>query len=147
MTKEEIKELIRKEFDSRPHPNVKDDFDLIWDIHEKYFPFSDKEYEPSTISHIIKTIDLNGIFTKRLFLDEINQLPDNCTLYFGADDDGDTYCNVSILREDDMHMLIFKLYDRLHRWACMSNYALCKRIYILEKENEELKNKLASVRI
>lgn len=145
MTKEEIKELVRKEFNSRPHPNVKDDFDLIWDIHEKYFPFSDKEYEPAKFSHIIKTIDLDSVFNKRLFLDEINQLPDNCTLYFDMDDDGNVYCNVSILKEDDIHMLIVKLYDRLHQWACMSNYALCKKIYLLEKENKELKNKLGII--
>lgn len=144
MTKEEIKELIRKEFDSRPHPNVKDDFDFIWDIHEKWFPFSNEDYEPKEYSHIIKIIELNDVITKDDFLNKIKELPDNCRLYFGTDDDGDNYCNVSILKEDDMSMLIFKLYDSLHRWACMSNYALYKRIYLLEKENEELKNKLTS---
>lgn len=146
MTKEEIKELIRKEFDSRPHPNVKDNFDLIWDIHEKWFPFSDKEYEPKKYYQTIKIIGLNDAITKDDFLNKIKELPDNCKICFDTDDDGNTNCNVLVLKEDDMSMLVFKLYDRLHRWACMSNYALCKRIYILEKENEELKNKLASVR-
>lgn len=142
MSKEEIKELIRKEFNDRPHPNVKDDFDLIWDIHEKWLPFSDKDYEPEKHWHTIKNIRLNNAITKNYFLDKIKELPDNCKICFDTDDDGITYCDVLVLKEDDVSMLVVKLYNRFIQWASMSNYALCKRIYTLEKENKELKQKL-----
>lgn len=139
MTKEEMKELIRKEFSNRPHPNVKDDFDFIWDIHEKYDPFKDHEYKPTTISEHIKTIDLMESYRKDEILNRFNQLPDECRLVFDTDEDGRIFCDVSISKEEDTKMTAFKLYSRLVQWAMMQYYALCKKNYLLEKENEELK--------
>lgn len=140
-TKEELYPVIKKIWETSAHPNVKDDFDTVWEIREKYFPFK-SEYSSDFKSTLFKDVELKYITNKKELMEKLEDVPEGAEFHFGAVYDNepilDIYTNEPITIEMEAH----RLYNNLHSWACISAYAVYKRMDTLEKENEELKEKL-----
>lgn len=132
MTKEIIKELVRKEYETKPHPHVKDDFDLVWDIHEEYQPFKENDFKPASLLECIDSIDLEDRLTKTELFDLFKDVPENATLYFSGTEDYIT-CEAYIHVVEDQYKIATRLYRMLYMFTNNSVYDLYKKLYMLEK--------------
>lgn len=135
--KEEIIELIRAEFEHGAHPQITDDFDTIWAIHEKYNPFSDDAYVPSIKYNITDAVDLTGVTSKKELIEKISGLPDDAVMQFDTDDES-VMLYASTPYTESRERTAYTLYCMLMSWASLSLYRMCKESYMLEKQNAEL---------
>lgn len=140
-TKEELYPVIKKIWETSEHPNVKDDFDTVWEIREKYFPFKN-EYSSDFKSVFFKGVELKYITNKKKLMEKLEDVPDDAMFNFDADCDGEVTLDIYIHEPMTIEMVARQIHNTLHSWACTSAYAIYKRMDALEKENEELKKKL-----
>lgn len=141
-TKEELYPLIKEIWETSEHPNVKDDFETVWDIREKYFPFKENELGSGFKYTLFKDVELKYITNKKELMDKLEDVPEGAEFHFGADYDNEPLLDIYTKEHITAEMVAHRLYNTLHSWACISSYATLKRMSILEKENEELKEKL-----
>lgn len=141
--KEEIIELIRAEFEHGAHPQITDDFDTVWAIHEKYNPFSDDAYVPAIKYNITAAVDLTKCTSKKELMERVSELPDDAVMQIDADDDS-VMLYASTPYTETKERTAYKLYCFLMSWASLQHYRLCKKSYMLEKQNAELMEQINS---
>lgn len=141
-TKEELYPIIKKIWETSDHPNVKDDFETVWGIREKYFPFKENEFGSGFKYTLFNSIELRHISNKKELMEKLEDVPEGANFHFGADYDNEPILDIYINEPITIEMVAHRLYNTLHSWACISAYAMYKRMNTLEKENEELKEKL-----
>lgn len=142
MNKETIKALVKQEWDKTPHSSIKDDFELVWEIREKYNPFNDCFFKPVTFNDKIKTFCIPFEVTKSELIDKLKNFPNESKLHICQDEDSDIEINVYKTRKETEIETSKRVCNFLIHWALTSDYHLIKKIFTLEKENAELKKKL-----
>lgn len=148
MDKETIKALVKQEWDKTPHSNIKDDFELVWEIREKYnlrdkySPFNDCFFKPITINDKIKTFCIPFVVTKSELIDKLKNFPNESKLHICQDESSDIEINVYKTRKETEIETSKRVCNFLINWALTSDYYLIKKIFTLEEENAELKKKL-----
>lgn len=141
MDKTEIKELIRKIFDTTPHPNIKDDFDFIWEMQETFNRFSDFFFKAVNFEEEIGRFDIPQSVTKGELLKYISDYDDDVRLSIYQDECSDICISAYKSRKETDEEIAKRMYSVLIQWAHSSDYALYKKIHLLEQENAELKEK------
>lgn len=151
MSKEELYPLIKKCFENSRHPNVKDDFETVWTIHEKFFPFKETYFTPKESLELIKSIRFDRNHrNKNQLIEELSKFSDDNILIFDTDysEDYDDYypvLNVYNKVKETNENIAYRLSNTLISWASMSGYGIEKKLYFLEKENQKLKDEIQSI--